>query len=341
MIERQRFLLDALFSAEPHAAWVKFRDSIDWADETQHLAYAEYRLLPPLCRHLAQHHVTDPLLPRFRGIMRKNWVVNQRSIKEIATVVEAVEPFTYALLSPRSLIVRDSTVALPKGVRVRIGIDRRQVRSALERLRQNGWRLTLSVPNWMLDGYLISAETIHLEKDDMRCELALMTIDTTQAHTSFGHSIELLPPAAALHDLCRQPCSPDSFVALAQVLLYLLSFDQPIDSAEFVARCQVRPILPAWLPILEQAQTRMPQSLPALCVDTIHTISSIPDSVVSRIQVGWARFVTDAKNKSVVTPPTNLPGYLLGRSNLTSTRRLPVRVWRRLKAGWTRGEGRL
>jgi hypothetical protein len=75
-------LLRACFLAGDDArqAAVAWQAAIDWQD---HADMGSFRLLPTLSRRLQDEREDDPLLPRLRGIAKRNWVESRRFLEEL------------------------------------------------------------------------------------------------------------------------------------------------------------------------------------------------------------------------------------------------------------------
>lgn len=126
--ELDQLLLDVLVSAEPHAAWHTWRNAIDWDG---HIGPAAFQLVPLVYKKLVACGIDDPLLARFKGIMRRNWVINQRVLKPLATVAQAfaAADVAYVVLPPMLIPVADGTLKTSKtsAGAMQIGIVRSEV----------------------------------------------------------------------------------------------------------------------------------------------------------------------------------------------------------------------
>ena len=72
-------LLQATILSGPKAlaAWEEWKAQVNWDDDPDS---GSYRLLSHLFNNLNELQVDDPLMMKLRGIARKNWVNNQRTL---------------------------------------------------------------------------------------------------------------------------------------------------------------------------------------------------------------------------------------------------------------------
>jgi hypothetical protein len=89
--------------ADARAAWEALRPRLD----IDTLEEGSYALLPLVYRRLRQLAISDPLLPRLRGVHRKTWLTNQASLSVLTRALQALQS-THV----RTMIVNDASAAL-------------------------------------------------------------------------------------------------------------------------------------------------------------------------------------------------------------------------------------
>lgn len=337
-------LLEATFSADPRTAWETWRDAIDWDD---YLDSGSFQLLPLLYRNLNAHGISNPLMARFKGIMRKNWVSNNRLFQKIVSIVTVLQQadINCQVLPPAIPILFDPQLTAPGGIPVRLSVPPSEAASAIVTAGGAGWLPQVQIPRWWLAGYLMSANAMPGNFDGMALQLEWADFGWEDGRQiSLLSSSVLVPaPAATLHNLCRFPSYADSFSNLVSILVYLSVIDERIDARRFIELCDKRPIEPTMVEPLREAGELFPDILPQQILDSMPPIinPSLPPAnepagtFGRRIRGHWNRYHEAGAITGPLDTFNTLPGFLMSEWNLTSPSQLPKRLCQGLRDEWS------
>ncbi|MFO1429886.1 MAG: hypothetical protein U1F76_07060 [Candidatus Competibacteraceae bacterium] len=149
-------LLRAAFLRHPDAlpAWRRWRDSIAW---NQYVDPEVFALLPVVYRNLHGLGADDPLFPRFKGIARQAWLANQRWIAELQdTLVRCAEEGVELLaLPPTQQLLGDPAVVQSYRRQLALAVRPEQAERAVRCLLHSGWRAArVQLPSGLVAGYV-------------------------------------------------------------------------------------------------------------------------------------------------------------------------------------------
>lgn len=367
----QADLLRATFVADESAAraWRRWRDAIDWEG---YLDRDDFRLLPRTYRNLSEQGVTDPLLPRLKGITRQAWFANQRRLRHFHPTLRALAAAGVELLvvPPTAVLLDDPAAVLDRHAPLTCAVRPADVEGTIACLWRAGWRTSVRLPRWSLAGFVLAADrlawhdpagmTLDLswqwdgsdrcgrfpEKVWARAGRARLANDTVLA----------LDSADAVHDLCRQPVAATAFGRIVDLLLLLDAAKAPPDWRRFLARAaevpvdaawrdifgEVRAIVPAWVPPELGAagpafgsQSSSASASPSASPSASASAAAATGSLCRRIGMQWSAYREAlGRDRSLAGALRHLPGYLMGHWRLPTLAGLPRRLLRGIRYEW-------
>ncbi|MGZ8219134.1 hypothetical protein [Methylomagnum sp.] len=343
-------LLLAAFLPHPDAppAWERWRDSIDW---DRHIDPEAFTLLPTAHRNLRGLGVDDKLFPRFKGIARHAWLVNQRRFAEVKDSLDECAHHGVELLwlPPVWRWLADPAAVLGHRHGLQWAVRPEQSAAAIQCLLRVGWRPSqVRLPENQIPGYVLGAK--HLVLKSPKGEAAMLTwglewwfgqrtpeVWRRAIPLVFGKQPTLgLDRTDALEFALRQ-ASPDSALGgLADVLSIAaepaaidwqrLDNDlrrQPLPVERAAVLPLLKPFLDGWAVPVEAAHwcgERQPDPAPV----------AAPAPPLARCRQDWRRYCRAwGAQYRPATALLQLPGYLMGRWRLADPRQLLTGL-----AGW-------
>jgi len=336
----QADLLYAAFWQGPEAAtaWQRWRDVVDWDG---HIEPGAYALLPFIYRNLRGLQVSEPLLPRFKGVMRHAWLANQGLLAQLRdTLGECARADVRVLvLPPTQRLILDASAVTSREQPLCWAVRPQQAERVLRCLLGGGWRsVDVHLPRWSLLGYTLGSRHLLLRHDNglqLMLTWGLEWWFGDQAEPVWGRAVRerigqrsllILDPTDALEFELRRPRDADPFASMAAVLGSLAAAPGDLDWTRLQTAIHQRPLIGEWSqaqaflqPFFEQrGAPANPQrwSVPAAGADP---------QPFRRASLG-ARWIADwrlyrcalGEGRGLGTALIQLPGYLMGKWRLRS-----------------------
>jgi hypothetical protein len=157
--------------SDARAAWEALRRDLD----IDNLEEGSYALLPLVYRRLQELKISDPLVPRLRGIHRKTWITNQLSL---STLTRGLLELSAAGIGP--MVVNDASMAfrtypetsLRPVTDVELVVPANDSRTAARVLEDAGWHTQTRASPELAIG---SNTGLRLEAPDLSGTLVLKT----------------------------------------------------------------------------------------------------------------------------------------------------------------------
>ena len=336
LTELDKLLLEVLVSAEPRAAWHTWRNAIDWDGP---IGPAAFQLVPLIYKKLVSCGIDDPILARFKGIMRRNWVANQRRLAPVAKLAQAftVSQVTYVLLPPLLTSVVDGMMKTQSNT-MRIGIARSQAVGAVDVLLDQGWVPSVPIADNWLAGYLLRKGKLRGKVDGHPLEVFVndQQYRVQKTYDLLGHKVALCDVTTSVHDFCVHLRQQPLMVQLAELLMLLSVYADGVDALRFAALCEGMALDNSAEKILTWGHQIRPNQIPANLFRQSAGPSpkSVSGTFWQRLQGHWHHYQEVTPTAGWRNVVTTLPGYLLADWNLTSPKQLPIRALKGLKSDW-------
>jgi len=321
-------------------AWGRWRD---WADWDGHFDHDTFALLPHVYSNLNSLGAHDALMPRFKGIRRQAWLANQLWIQKLSESLDTCfrERIEFLFLPPTLDLLLDDSAVMVQGQPVRLAVPERQSEAAIRCLLEAGWKCTeITLPRRSLTGFAIGARHLLLRHDSgfnmsLNWGMKWMFADgidevwTRVVKASIGgHTVNVPDATDALEFALRQPLMNRPLGQAAEILI--LSRNPRLDWQRLNAAARTLSLGPDWkrvlvpiLPLLRQWGA--PEDPPGWC----HADPERPDpdrmSMLRRGRDGWRAYRTRPElHHSLNMALRQLPGYLVGRFNISSAWKIPL-----------------
>ncbi len=342
----QTDLLTAAFLPDQDAiaAWVRWRDGVDWDG---HLDHTSFMLLPLVYRNLNRLGVEDLLFPRFKGIIRQAWLANQRWTASIEPTLAACtnDGIEVLILPPTQRILRDGSAVMNRQEPMSWAVRSTQAEPMISCLLSSGWKShEVRLPRWSLTGYVLGTRHLMLRHDTGQGLMLTWGMewwfgDRTDAvwtgadHARLGRQpVRSLNAADALALTLREPISDQPFTRIADALLIAdngaLNWRRLEDAVRHCPPASdwssvlapLQPFFDSWgaPPQLQSWFTTAPADSPPARPRVTLLQRYRDDWGVYRMALGNHRGPTAAL--------VQLPGYLMGRWRLHGLGDLPKRL---------------
>lgn len=341
----QQALLSAAVQQHPDAitAWQQWRDSIDWQD---HLEHDEYALLPLIYRNLRRLKFEEPLLPRFKGVIRHSWLNNQRSIAELRETLTncAHDQIELLILPPTQQLILDNSAVINWQQPLNWAVHPDQAEPAIRCLLRSGWHSAkVDIPHWSLGGYVSGTRHLLLQHDNQQLLMLSWGLEwwfdqrVAAVWQRAGHHqlaqlpVRCLDPTDGLEFELRQPMANNPFGRIANLLIFAATA-QSFDWSRLSEDIRHRPLAVEWStaltllqPLLNQwgAPTNLHNWCTATPAPADQTDPQPAASRLKRFHTDWQSYRLTVGNRyTLVSSLIQLPGYLMGRWQLTHWTRL-------------------
>lgn len=343
-------LIVAAFGEPGHAlaAWQRWREGSGWQ---RHVDFESFLLLPRVYRNLGGQRVGDALYSRLRGVIRQNWTANTRRIALLRRLLSTAEAdASGAVLPPPHALLCDDASAAFTAEQPRLWFSRRDAALSLARvLLRTGWRSHgHRVPLWCLAGYAAARHSLALEQagnvldlhwagDVEGCQEGSAVV-TTVTGTLAGTPVRCFGPPATVRHLLDGPGQGPPFRRVARALLYLERHGDPEAWA-----CLQGFLDDSGAPWAEAAGDLVPGEAIGVRTGLALSTRALPDNpaasnrmpFLQKQRYHWRRYRAALGGHSGASEAlAQLPGYLMGRWDLSRPAEIPARLLRGLCSDW-------
>ncbi|MFC1680525.1 glycosyltransferase [Pseudomonadota bacterium] len=327
LTEQQSSLLEATFGT-PQGTWQKWRDSVDWDD---HLDSASSQLLPFLYRNLIAHGIDDRLLPRFKGVGRRNWLANQREMQSLQPLMAALADvgIPVTLLPLHSLVLLNGQLSQPKKLPIRLQLPRARAADAARAVRTVGGQLNQSpdfargrmpLKAWIAEKHL-SVEWTDEPYWEYRRSFQVM-----------GQTLFAMDAAESLFDICQSSTNHSLYEAVVTLLIFLSVDKQPVESTRIIRLSPVNHIMHR---ALQEVVHIQPDLLPRSIQLALHTLPitslTTSGSLAQRLRQHWFRHQESGAFAPSLKWVLALPNTLTAYWELSGPHQIPLRAWKGLR----------
>lgn len=358
-LEKQKvLLLQAVISPGEEAirAWDTWHTQIDWDDD---LDKGTVRLLPQLHRNLKAHGVNHPLMPKFAGISRKNWVRTQRVLQQIMPAISTLNEAGIPVMVPHplALVILDSEYALDHQKPFVLIVRQRELTGALLQLQRMGWFSEVRLPRMWIAGFATERQELLLQHEsagylilawDFEDETTCLDITAVWARaqpTQILNTPLFIPDVVDyLTLLCADygECPGNNlFSLMIEIILVLMANKTAVDWQQLTKTVERRPLSEAAYDAFSELHTLLPDLVPVVFKKALKPVTSQPASAplttarnrpINQIHHAWLRYRRRLGSQtSLSSAIVAFPGYLMAKWVLPSPGELPPKVWRSIK----------
>jgi len=320
--------------------WERWRDSVDW---NSHFDQATFSLLPLIQQNIRSLGGKDSLMPRFSGIRRQAWLANQLWVQQMQEILTACAQNDIALLflPPTRHLLIDSSAVMDRKAPIHVAVRMQQAEHTIKLFLRNGWRCAeITLPRNALTGFTVGRPDLVLCHDNgLFLELTWgpkwrfpegieLIWERAISKNLGGQTVHALDAADALEFELRRPLTESHFARIIDMLL--IASEPRLNWDRLDRTLRKHPLQTDWHAALEAVKPIMNQWAPPVDLERWVEGDAVPSdfrrqSFLTRGTIGWKYYRESlGKQHGLISALNQLPGYLMGRWNLSRTRKIPL-----------------